>query len=69
MNDDKEGQFKKYGDEMKDRMMFKARKGDVEHGDNFNTLSNKQLIEEALDEIADLGNFLLRVRDKLIKGE
>lgn len=65
MKESKELQFKKYGEEMKDRMMFKARKGDIEHKDDFNNLTKEELIEEILDEIADLNNFIPRLRDLL----
>ena len=65
MKESKELQFKKYGEEAKDRMMFKARKGDIEHKDNFNDLTTEDLIEEILDEVSDIANYVLRLRDRI----
>ena len=62
-----EEQFKTYGQEMSDRALFKARKGSIEHGDNFNNLTILQLLDEVLDELADLSNYIPRLRDLILE--
>lgn len=43
--------------------------GQKEHGGNLWEMSEEELLNNALDEVVDLGVYLLTLRDKLFPGE